>query len=317
MRQLNLFGQTASESATAKTARKDPYQAITDKIVAAMQQGVCPWHKPWKTDGVGYISHSTGRSYSMLNQILLLADGKQPGEYITFKQVKEAGGSVKKGAKGTTVYFWKRLSYIDTFVDDDGNEVTQEHNPIYLKGYTVFALNDTEGVNPKYITTQEDADDVEPIESAEQIVKAYYNADGAPALHICNTDKAFYTPTPDAVMMPNANQFETAEAYYSTLFHETVHSTGHDSRLGRHKVNKVMRFGSNDYSREELVAEIGAAYLCSRAGIDCDKVFNNSVAYLQGWIKHLTDKPREFATAAAQAEKAVRYILGERTDNSK
>lgn len=320
MRQLNLFGQ-ASEGATksAKATRKDPYQAITDKIVAAMQQGVCPWRMPWNGGGAGYVSHSTGRPYSFLNTILLMIDGKNPGEFLTFKQVKDAGGSVNKGAKSTTIYFYKRLHFeIDAVdeqgnieLDEDGNPIKLQANPICLKGYNVFHISDTTGVKPKH-QGEFTPSAAEPIEAAEQIVSAYYGETGAPSLNIEFSGRAFYSPTTDSVTVPQLAQFENPAEYYSTLFHETVHSTGHESRLGRHKVNKAMHFGSNDYSREELVAEIGAAYLCNRAGIDNQEAFDNSVAYLQGWIKQLTNRPKQFAIAAAQAEKAARYILGER-----
>ena len=328
MRQTNLFGQTASESATAKTSKQDAYQQITEKIIEAMKQGIVPWQRPWSGgNGVGYVSHSTGRAYSFLNAMLLMMAGKEPGEFITFKQCKEAGGHVKKGAKSTTIYFWKRLYFVEDKKDENGNTILDENGepekvektPICLKGYSVFALSDTEGVDPKYITSTEDSDDnaPDPVQSAEDIVNAYYQEAGAPALNIMPSDKAFYSPACDSVTVPERKQYNEIAEYYSTLFHETVHSTGHKSRLDRFKTGAAAAFGSNEYSREELVAEIGAAYLVHRSGIECEKAFNNSVAYLQGWIKHLTDKPREFATAAAQAEKAVRWILGERTDNNK
>lgn len=326
MRQLNLFGQTASESATEKTARKDPYEAITNKIIEAMKKGVCPWQKPW-SGGTGgdYVSHSTGRPYSFLNTILLMLDEKEPGEFITFNQVKAAGGRVKKGAHGTVIYFYKRLHYeIDATdeqgnieLDENGQPIKLERNPIYLKGYNVFSLADVEGIDPKHINSDYTPSDLQPIDKAEQIVSGYYGQAGAPALNITLSGRAFYRPSSDSVTMPRLDQFTEAAEYYSTLFHESVHSTGHDSRLNRLTTNKAQKFGDENYSREELVAEIGAAFLVNHAGIDCEKAFNNSVAYLQGWIKHLTNHKRDFAIACAQAEKAVRYIMGERTDNSK
>lgn len=326
MKQTTLFGEL--DQIKSSTTSKDPYQVITNKIIEAMQQGIVPWQRPWSGgNGVGYISHSTGRPYSFLNAMLLLMDGKQPGEFITFKQAKQAGGHVKKGAKSTTIYFWKRLYFVEDKKDENGNTILDENgdpekvekNPICLKGYQVFALSDTEGVNPKYITSTEDSDDTapDPVKAAEDIVNAYYRASDAPRLNIVPSEQAFYSPSSDSVTVPERKQYKEIAEYYSTLFHETVHSTGHKSRLDRFKTGAAAAFGSADYSREELVAEIGAAFLVNRSGIDCEKAFNNSVAYLQGWIKRLKDKPRDFATAAAQAEKAVRWILGERTNDNK
>jgi antirestriction protein ArdC len=320
MKTKNLFGELESVKSASRV--NDPYQAITNKIIEAMQQGIIPWQRPWSGgNGVGYVSHSTGRSYSFLNAMLLMIAGKEPGEFITFKQCKEAGGHVKKGAKSTTIYFWKRLHFVEDKKDENGNTILDENgdpekiekNPICLKGYQVFALSDTEGVNPKYVTSPEDSDDTapDPVKAAEDIVNAYYQEPGAPALKVVPSDRAFYSPTSDSVTVPERKQYKEIAEYYSTLFHETIHSTGHKSRLDRFKTGAAAAFGSNDYSREELVAEIGSAYLVNRSGIDCQKAFNNSVAYLQGWIRHLADKPREFATAAAQAEKAAKYILGE------
>ena len=320
MKTTNLFGELESVKSTSRV--NDPYQAITNKIIEAMQQGIIPWQRPWSGgNGVGYVSHSTGRSYSFLNAMLLMIAGKEPGEFITFKQCKEAGGHVKKGAKSTTIYFWKRLHFVEDKKDENGNTILDENgdpekiekNPICLKGYQVFALSDTEGVNPKYVTSTEDSDDTapDPIKAAEDILNAYYQEPGAPVLNVVPSDRAFYSPAKDRVTVPERKQYNEIAEYYSTLFHETIHSTGHKSRLDRFKTGAAAAFGSNDYSREELVAEIGSAYLVNRSGIDCEKAFNNSVAYLQGWIRHLADKPREFATAAAQAEKAAKYILGE------
>lgn len=309
--------------ATKATAKVDAYEAITNKILDALKQGKCPWQRPWNGGGAGYISYSTGRPYSLLNQILLLMDDKQPGEYLTFKQVKDAGGSVKKGAKSTTIYFWKRLHYESQATDENGQPeydengkpVMLEANPIYLKGYNVFSIADCEGVEPKHAGDFTPSD-AQPIEAAQAIADNYYNAPGAPRLNVQFSGRAFYTPTTDMVVVPELKQYELAEEFYSTLFHESIHSTGHASRLGRIKADKVAAFGSEDYSREELVAEIGAAYLINRAGIDSEKAFNNSIAYLQGWSRHLANKPREFAIACAQAEKAANYILNANAANS-
>lgn len=307
-----------SNTRTSATAhRVDSYEAITNRIIDAMKQGKCPWRRPWNGGSAGYISYNTGKPYSLLNQILLLLDEKDPDEYLTFKQVKDAGGRVKKGAKASTIYFYKQLHYEVDATDENGNVIINPEtgepeklvsNPIYLKGYQVFALADTEGVARKH-TQDFTPSNAQPIEAAQAIIDNYYSSPGAPQLKVQFSGRAFYAPTADRVVCPELSQFDKPEMYYSTLFHESVHSTGHESRLARLKSDNLAAFGSDDYSREELVAEIGAAFLINRAGIDCEAAFSNSVAYLQGWIKHLSAKKRDFAIACAQAEKAVNYIL--------
>lgn len=227
------------------------YQIVTDQIIAKLEQGVIPWHKPWSAKR-GECAHNwvSGRPYSGFNAMLLDA-----GEYATFKQIQEAGGHVKKGSKAHIVTFYKLFQD-----EEDANKKVP-----YLRYYNVFEINtQCEGLKSKVILTPEDTR--QPIEEAEEIVSMYKNA--PPVEH--KGGQACYIPGLDLIQLPKRGDFDQLAEYYSTLFHEFVHSTGHKNRLSRSGIMNVSFFGSSDYSKEELVAEIGAAMLCSISGIGFD-----------------------------------------------
>ena len=285
------------------------YQMVTDRIIAEMEKGIIPWQQPWN-GGACAISHVTGKAYSWLNQLML---GLRAGEWLTFNQCKAEGGSVKRGEKGCPVVFW---SFNDKKIkekDEDGNEFIRilRGHP-FLKYYTVFHIDQCEGIKPRH-EKQTKVYDNDPIEAAENIVKTYFDREAC-TLNVYQSSKAFYSPSTDRVTVPQMSQYEVKEEYYSTLFHEMTHSTGHESRLAR--IVKVAAFGSEDYSKEELVAEMGAAMLVSTAGIECEKAFRNSVGYLQGWLKALSNNNKLIVLAAGKAEAAVKYILDGKQDNN-
>ena len=281
---------------------KNICRMVTDRLIERMEQGEIPWRKPWIFTGKGAISHSTGKPYSLLNQIILPG----AGEYITFNQCSAEGGKVKKGVKGYPVVFWKQNTVKE--LNENGEEITR-YIPI-LRYYTVFRIEDCEGISPKWNSTDSTRPglELEPIEAAEAVINNY--AAHNPALRIEReeqTDKAYYSPGFDCVVVPALEQYAEVAEYYSTLFHELTHSTGHKSRLNR--LTKTAAFGSAEYSKEELTAEIGAATLNTYCSIDSDKAMTNSAAYLQSWIKALKNDPTMIITAAGKAEKAVNYIL--------
>lgn len=254
------------------------------------------------------ISHSTGKAYSFLNQMLL---GFKGGEWLTFSQCKREGGSVKKGEHASTVVFWQ-TSYLKnmTVEDADGTEKTVKilvnSHPI-LKSFQVFHISQCEGIKPRFETEIETpAENLDPIEAAENVVGLYFNREQC-RLYVEESAGAFYRPSDDTVHVPLLSQYAIAEEYYSTLFHEMTHSTGHTSRLDR--LTKTAAFGSQTYSREELVAEMGSAFMLAKLGIDCEKAFTNSVAYLQGWLRALKNDKKMIVVAAGKAEAAVEYIL--------
>lgn len=283
------------------------YEEITNRILAEMEKGIIPWQRPWICTN-GAVSHQTGKPYSLLNQILLTSDDKdnecdnhQVKEYLTFKQVKDAGGNVKKGEKSKFVVFWKM--YQREKVKENGEKEIEEIPT--LKFYHVFEVDQCEGINRKW--SEENRPHLDPVEKAETIVTQYFNKESC-NLIIHRTNRAYYSPSTDTVNVPQMTQYGIVSEYYSTLFHEMIHSTGAKTRLDRFQQGSLS-FGSSTYSKEELVAELGAAFLLNKAGVDCKKAFRNSVGYLQGWSRALKEDKRLFVSAASKAEAAVNYII--------
>lgn len=281
------------------------YEMITEKIIEQLEQGVIPWHKPWFGTPDGPFSRSTGKPYSFINQVLL----DKPGEYLTFKQIQEAGGKLKKGTKGKQVVFFKPYKIEEK--DDEGN-TTEKTIPL-LRYYTVFHIDDTEGVEP---LKKPECINNEPIETAERIINNYINSSNAPKF-INNklSDRAFYRPATDEVVVPMITQYENVEEYYSTAFHELTHSTLTESRCNRKSESSIAAFGSEDYSKEELVAELGAASLVNISGIETEKSFNNSASYIQSWLEALRNDKKMITLAATKAEQAVDFILNAEPEN--
>lgn len=286
------------------------YQMVTDRITAQLEQGVIPWHKPWtgaSAEDGGAINYVSRRPYSFLNQMVL---GK-PGEYLTWKQVEELGGKVKKGAKAGMVVFYTKLTIKDpTFINPENGEPETRTIP-YLRYYNVFHLDDVEGIESKL--SQPGAEPkAEPISAAEKVVADYLSRQ--PALRFQNdkpSNRAYYSLTQDMVVVPMLSQYDMPEEYYSTTFHELTHSTIPESRCDRKAENAKAFFGNTEYSREELVAEIGSAMLCNRIGIEAERAFRNSVAYIKSWWEALKNDPKMIVWAAGRAEKAAKFILNE------
>ena len=266
------------------------YEIVTQKIIEQLEQGTIPWHKGWFGKNA-CISYSTGKEYSLLNQMLL----GDAGEYITMKQIQEHNGALNKGAKSKVVVFWKMMK--ETEINEDGDEVTKKMIPV-LRYYRVFNIKDTD-LEPKHNKVNED---FEPIAEAEKIADKYLTREN---IKVNESDVASYSPTEDCINMPNQEQFESEAEYYSTLYHEMVHSTGHKSRLNR---IKDTAFYSQEYGKEELVAELGSAFLMNTLGID--GAFNNSASYIDAWLKQIKGNPQMIVNASAQAEKAVNLIQG-------
>ena len=270
----------------------DLYQTITNRMIKEMEHGLIPWNKPWMASGSA-VSHTTGKPYSLLNQMLL---GKT-GEWLTFKQCQEEGGHVRKGEKASMVVFWKWLDQ----EDEETHEVKQVP---FLRYYNVFHIDQCEGITAKHTT--ENAHPAEADAAAEAIITEYVKREGVTLEH-CEGDAAFYQPAADRIVLPMMKQFTETAEYYGTAFHEMVHSTGHMKRLAR--LDTTANFGSEEYSKEELVAEIGAAALVNHAGLETSKSFHNSAAYIQNWLQVLKDDKRFIVSAASKADKAVNYIL--------
>ena len=286
----------------------DIYEAVTDRIIEELERGIIPWEKPWTGTPDGAISYATGKPYSVLNQMLL---GKE-GEYLTFKQVKDANGNIKKGAKARMVVFWKFLQ--KTQEDDSGNIMRDKDGlPIYknipfLRYYNVFHIDDTEGIEPKHMKDVP-LNDIQPITHAEAVLTDYWKREGITVEHVKNSDRAYYSRTDDLIHLPLMEQFTTAEAYYDTAFHESVHSTGHAKRLNRLTSGLSAAFGGEDYSKEELIAEIGACSIMHKLGLETEKTFRNTASYIQNWLRALRNDKHMIVSAAGKAEKAIELIL--------
>lgn len=280
---------------------KSVYEMVTDRIINQLEQGVIPWQKPWTGVRSGAYNRISKKSYSLLNQMLLQHDG----EYATFKQWQDLGGHVRKGEKSEIVCFWK-IQPVEEEMENGTKEV--KHIPL-LRYYNVFHISQVEGVEP---LQADDLNDIEPIEKAESVLHDYWTRENIKVEHKAG-DRAYYSPTIDLIHLPLFEQFTDANEYYSTAFHESVHSTMKESRCNRaeDRKGKLVAFGSEEYSKEELVAEIGSANLMNIIGIETTKSFKNSSAYIQGWLSKLRSDVKFIVSASSKAEKAVNYILGE------
>ena len=244
------------------------YQMVTDRVIEQLEKGIVPWQKPWSGAGLadgGAINYVSRKPYSFLNQMLL---GRE-GEYLTFKQIKDLKGNIKKGAKaGIVVFFTMTTQGKKKDVDEDGNEIITEvinmHSYPILKYYHVFHIDDCEGIESKIKEIEPD-DTLKPIEKAENIINGYLSRE-------------------------KKLRFEY--------------------RCNRKNEMGIAAFGSESYSKEELVAELGSAMICNAINIDSEKAFKNSVAYLQGWLSKLKNDNKMIIWAASKAEKAAKYIMG-------
>ena len=272
----------------------DIYREVTDRIISELEKGIIPWKKPWISAGT-CVSHATGKNYSLLNQMLL----GRPGEYVTFSQCQQEGGRVRKGEKSRMVVFW-------TWLEQEDEETGTKKEVPFLRYYNVFHIDQCEGLKARY-TQKAAATSATADETAEGIISSYCAREGVKLTHEAG-DRAFYRPATDSITLPLLKQFSDTSEYYSTAFHELAHSTGHMSRLNR--LEKTAFFGSEAYSKEELVAEIGAAALVNHAGLESSASFRNSTAYIQNWLRVLKDDKRFIVSAAGKAEKAVNLILG-------
>lgn len=280
--------------------KHDIHQAITDRFVEQLRRGTVPWQKPWVSGVQNIVSR---KPYRGINAFLLGMSERTSPFWLTFKQASDLGGHVRKGEKSMPVIYYKILEKRDAagevVLRGDG---TAARIP-FIRWANVFNLDQTEGITPPRLTTLESPSD--PIEKAEAIVK---NARVCP-IHTAGF-AALYSPSEDVIRMPAHTTFRSQAGYYQTLFHEMTHATGHSSRLDREGVTQPIQFGSERYSREELIAELGSAFLSNEAGILSDVQFENSTAYLSSWIEKLENDPRMIVSAASHAQRSTDFILG-------
>ncbi len=281
--------------ATSSIPHQSVYQIVTEEIIKRLESGVAPWHRPWATQLPKNLVSK--REYRGINVFLLASRGFGSPYWLTYKQATEQGGNVRRGEHGSKVVFWK----IDKYETDDVDGQTVSKTSAILRYYTVFNVEQCDSIKAPGADRI-----VSPIEGCERLVA------GMPNRPVMAQDaRAWYRPSTDTVGMPSRHAFGSAEEYYSTLFHELTHSTGHSSRIGREGIEKLNTFGSECYSKEELIAEMGAAMLAGVTGIE-RKTLANSAAYLQSWIDVLKSDSRMVVFAASQAQKAADYIQGVR-----
>jgi antirestriction protein ArdC len=327
---LGLSHQPKEEAVSPK---KDAYEVVTARIIEALEAGVVPWRRPWKNGGANIPrSLSTGKAYRGINvwtlSVTSLLQGYSSPYWVTFNQAKEAAveaaikagreivtkkskrgtyyteivdgvevafrGGVRKGEEGTQIVLWKPIRVTEREKEQGKKDF------LLLRYFTVFNVEQCDGVEAP---TTIELNELDPIESAELIARDYTSVE---VRH--GGDSAHYQPISDYVQMPLLGQFESPERYYGVLFHELAHSTGHESRLNRDGITGSHVFGTPEYGREELVAELAGAFLCGQAGVDPQ--VEASAAYIENWLGVLKNDRKLLVQAARDAQKAADFVLG-------
>jgi antirestriction protein ArdC len=288
----------------------DVYGIVTEQIVKALDEGTVPWHRPWDAAAGAPRNAVSKKAYRGINVWLLGLFGAryESNYWLSYKQAQQLGGNVRKGEKALQVIFWKVETVRKGDPDENGDAPTGRR--FILRYYNVWNVEQCdlpERIWAKLVPPK--APQWDRIERAEVIVAAMPKA---PTIRE-GGEQAYYVAASDVVNMPKRDRFKVPAEYYSTLFHELGHSTGHKSRLDRASITDVCPFGSTNYSREELVAEMTAAFLCGVAGIENATVLN-SAAYIKGWLGALKNDRKMVVLAAAQAQRAADYILDRKAE---
>lgn len=289
-------------TSTEVKVRTDLYQLVTDRIISALEIGVVPWKRPWAKINGGAFNRITGRPYGFFNQLLL----SHSGEYASFDQWKVLGGRIMQGAKAETVVFWKKLEPKEDETNETAETPEEAKKPRFvLRYYKVFHISQVLGVSP--LPSNEEVNEHNRIQEAEALTREYIEREGI-TFEETMSNEAYYSPEEDRIHVPALAQYKDVAEYYSTVFHEMIHSTGATNRLNRPGLVTV-NFGSETYSKEELIAEIGSACLLNGLGIESEGSFSNSVAYVENWIAKLREDKYLIVNAASAAEKAAKYIM--------
>jgi len=288
----------------SSTERKDVYTRVTERIVSDLEQGIRTWMKPWSVEHTaGRITkplRHNGTPYRGMNILLLwgeaMAKGYTAPIWMTYKQAQEIGANVRKGGHGSLVVYANSISKTET--NEKGEDVEREIP--FMKGYTVFNVEQVDGLPAHYY-----AQPVNPLPLSERIENADRFLTGTAATIHHGGNRAFYSPARDAIQLPPFEAFKDKESYYATALHETCHWSGAKQRLDRDFSAK--RFGDQGYAREELVAELGAAFLCADLGIT-PEIRDDHAAYLGHWLKVLKEDKRAIFSAAAHAQRAADFL---------
>lgn len=293
----------------------DVYQIVTDRIISLLEQGTVPWKKPWATSSGMPKNLVSKKEYRGVNVFLLGCQQYSSPYWMTYKQAVEKGGNVRKGEKSSLCVFWKLPLKQETGgTGETDQEVVTPVTPVtsekqysrfapILKYYNLFNLEQCEGITSP--TIEVPTYQFTPIEKAEQIVSGMKDR---PEISY-GGNRASYSPISDRIRMPYEDRFEKNEEYYSVLFHEMGHATGHQSRLARKEVMEVNEFGSESYGSEELIAELTSSMLCGVAGIS-NQTIDLAASYIEGWLSVLKKDKKAIVVASAQAQKAADFVLG-------
>jgi antirestriction protein ArdC len=279
----------------------DLYSSVTQTILDALERGVVPWRKPWRSFNSLPVNAISNRPYRGVNALLLGITPYTDHRWLTFRQVTEQGGKVRKGEKASLAVFWKLWEPNDSNSNEDETE-RQKRVPI-LRHYSLFNAEQCENLALPELYQPEEAERHQRIQRAEQIISDMPN----PPTIAEGGSSAWYRPSIDHVQVPKLSAFNSPDSFYATLFHELGHATGHESRLARKTVTRAIQFGSGDYSQEELVAELTSAFLCAKAGLD-NSLLADSASYIDGWLDVLNNDRKAVVYAAAQAQKAADHI---------
>jgi antirestriction protein ArdC len=304
---------------------KDVYLEITGRILDSLEKGCIPWEKPWScTNGLSPKNHLTGRPYSGINVVLLAMSGFSSPLWLGYGQAKTMKGHVKAGSKGSKIFKWNVIQRTK-----EGFKVIQDRKTKRLKAVDrnnrlAYWAHESD-IDPRktlilpmertvFNSTQIDGIDFPEMEAPtfniiEKAEKTFKNMPSRPAISY-GGNRAFYRPAHDDITLPPRDAFKDPESFYDTAYHELIHATGHDTRLSRKGITESKRFGTDPYAKEELIAELGASFVCGRVGI-VDRTIKESSAYINGWIKTLRNDKRLLINAASAAEKASNYVMGE------
>jgi len=298
-------------------------QMVTNIIVEGLEKDICPWIKPWESAQIGGTpkNYNSKREYHSSNKLILttimMSKGYEFNYWVTYKGAKDLGGNVKKGEKGYPVVFWKFVER--TKVNENGEEETKRIP--FLRYFQVFNISQCEGIEMPKKPKKKKQSALKPIKDAEAIVKAYEEKEKGLTIKVQESDRAYFMPSDDLIVCPTMREHvekaklvkqttnDGKQHYYSTMFHEMVHSTGVKKRLNRDGVTGMNFFGSHEYSKEELVAEIGSAILGAKVGLTSERVIENTSAYCKSWAKKLKSEPKWIVWAGGQSERAVNYII--------
>lgn len=286
-----------------KKTKLDPYEKLTNKIIEKLEQGEIPWKKPWKSIQFGYPQNFISKKvYRGCNFFMTMFEERETPYWLTYKQAKDLGGQVKHGEHGVPIMYFQ-------FIEKEDENGNIKSYPMIRKS-TIFNIEQCEGIeNPfeeeRQRFQKENLTDFNPIKSCEELLSSF--EDKVAPYSFGDGQKAYYRPGADWITMPVKERFHRPEGYYATLFHEMAHSTGHSNRLDRDGIIGHHQFGSKGYAREELVAELTSAFLCSKAGIE-NEVVDNNAAYIQNWLSALKNDKKIVYDAMRDSFKAIEYL---------